>query len=114
MWRSREACTEVYATVAGVGLLMRAKMEWAGRDTREREREVKAPGLRSTRRRRVRSGLTQAGISFEDVGGMVVVDVELVMTGLVEDLGAWWVPLPLEAGGAGEVMAAGDMVVVRC
>ena len=102
----REACTEEYATVAGLGLVMRAKMECAGRETREREREVKAPGLRSTWRRRVRSGLTQAGISLEGEGGMTVVGVEVEL-GLVEDGGA----LPLEVGGAGEGMAVGDMVV---
>lgn len=42
---------------------MRAKTAPGGRLTRETERLVKEPGLCSTRRRRVRSGWTQAGIS---------------------------------------------------
>lgn len=56
MCRSRDAWTELYATVAGVGFVMRAKIEPAGRETRERERLAKEPGLRSTRRRREMSG----------------------------------------------------------
>ena len=85
MCRSRPACTELYATVAGVGFVMRAKTEPAGRETRETERLAKEPGFFSTRRRRVRSGLTQAGISVLSVRGSAE---ELVMTGLVEDLRA--------------------------
>jgi hypothetical protein len=56
MCRSRDACTELYATVAGVGFEMRAKIAPAGRLTRETERLAKEPGFFSTRRRRVRSG----------------------------------------------------------
>jgi hypothetical protein len=99
MWRSREAWTEEYATVAGVGFVMRAKTAPGGRLTRETEREVKAPGLRSTWRRRERSGLTQAGICEVTVE-------EGVMTGLVDDFPFVW---GVVAGGGVEVTAAGDM-----
>lgn len=64
--------------MAGVGFVMRAKTAPGGRLTRETERLVKDPGLCSTRRRRVRSGCTHAGICevllFEagDVTGLVV------------------------------------------
>jgi hypothetical protein len=106
MCRSRDAWTELYATVAGVGFEMRAKIEPAGRLTRDTERLAKEPGLRSTRRRRVRSGWTQAGmveleVSGRRVGGVVVV--------LVDDLWA-----PLEAGGGVEDMAAGGDMVAGC
>lgn len=107
MWRSREAWTELYATVAGVGLVMRAKMEPAGRETRERERLAKEPGLRSTLRRRVRSGWTQAGTVELKVRGRMVGGVVVV---LADDLR----PLPFEAGGGVVEMAdGGDMVLVK-
>jgi hypothetical protein len=48
---------------------MRAKIEPAGRETRDMERLAKEPGLRSTRRRRVRSGWTQAGMVESTVFG---------------------------------------------
>lgn len=86
---------------------MRAKMECGGRETSEMEREAKEPGLCSTRRRRVRSGRTQAGISLAGVGGKTVGGA------VVEDLTAFCVPLPLGARGGVEVVAAGgDMVIV--
>ena len=93
MCRSRDAWTDVYAQDAGVGLVMRANMAPAGSETRETEREAKSPEGCSTRRRRVRSGWTQAGITslalsdgtdvgavmFPFVGGgalaLVVVDI---------------------------------------
>jgi hypothetical protein len=100
MCRSRDACTELYATVAGVGEEMRAKMEPAGSETRDTERLAKEPGLRSTRRRRVRSGWTQAGMMELAVWGRRV-------GGVVEVLG-----LPFEEGGDVVVIAAGgDMMI---
>jgi hypothetical protein len=105
MCRSRDACTELYATVAGVGFVMRAKIEPAGRLTREMERLANEPGLRSTRRRRVRSGWTQAGMmELEALGRMVggvVVDFE-------ED---FWVPFEADVG-VGVMAAEGDMVTL--
>jgi hypothetical protein len=104
MCRSRDACTELYATVAGVGFEMRAKIAPAGRLTRETERLAKDPGFFSTRRRRVRSGWTQAGIMELEVVGRIVAGV---VVGLAEDL---WVPV--EAGGGVEDMAVGgDMAI---
>ena len=79
---------------------MRAKTAPGGRLTRETEREVKEPGLCSTRRRRVRSGWTHAGI-------WEVAVEEGVMTGLVDDFPFVW---GVELGGGVEVTAAGDMV----
>jgi hypothetical protein len=108
MWRSRLAWTELYATVAGVGVDMRAKMACGGRVTSETARLAKEPGLCSTRRRRERSGWTHAGMVEGEVCGRTVSWVEVVMMGLVEDLMGW--DLPLEEGGVGEVIAAGDMV----
>jgi hypothetical protein len=101
MCRSREACTELYATVAGVGFEMRAKMEPAGRVTRETERLAKEPGFFSTRRRRVRSGFTQAGTVELDVFGRMV-------GGVVE---TW--DLPFEAGGGVDDVAAGGDMLIR-
>ena len=86
---------------------MRAKMDPAGSETREMERLAKEPGLRSTRRRRVRSGWTQAGMVELEVLGRMVGGVVVV---LVDDLR----PLPLEAGGGVVDMAdGGDMVFVN-
>jgi hypothetical protein len=109
MCKSRDACTELYATVAGVGEVMRAKMAPAGSETRDMERLAKEPGLRSTRRRRVRSGWTQAGMvelatCGRMVGGVVVVFVEDQRPA----------DLPFEVGG-GVVDTAdgGDMVPVN-
>lgn len=86
--------------MAGVGLVMRAKTAPGGRLTSEIEREVKEPGLCSTRRRRERSGCTQAGICEAAVE-------EGVITGLVDDFPfVWGVVL---VGGGVEVTAAGDM-----
>jgi hypothetical protein len=78
----------------------------AGRDTRETERLAKEPGLCSMRRRRVRSGWTQAGmvelgVLGRTVGGVVVLE-DFVVCGL-----------PFEAGGGVEDTAAGDMVGQR-
>jgi len=78
---------------------MRAKTAPGRRLTRETEREVKEPGLCSTRRRRVRSGWTHAGI-------WEVAVEEGVMTGLVDDFPFVW---GFVLGGV-EVTAAGDMV----
>ena len=87
MCRSRPACTELYATVAGVGFVMRAKTEPAGRVIREMARLAKEPGFFSTLSSRVRSGLTQAGI-------VVLVWKELVI--LIEDF--WGCSLPFAMG----------------
>lgn len=57
---------------------MRAKIEPAGSETRDMEREAKEPGFFSTRRRRVRSGWTQAGIFEPSVLGRRVGGVEVV------------------------------------
>jgi hypothetical protein len=82
---------------------MRAKIEPAGRSTREMERLANEPGLRSTRRRRVRSGLTQAGIvELETLGRMV--------GGVVVDLEDFWAPFEVDVG-VGVMAAGGDMVV---
>jgi hypothetical protein len=93
MCRSLLACTELYATVAGVGFVMRANTAPGGRETSEMERLVKAPGFFSTRRRRLRSGWTQAGISEEDLAGLEV---------------------PFEAGVRFKNVVAGDIVGVEC
>lgn len=85
--------------MAGAGFVMRAKTAPGGRLTRETEREVKAPGLCSTRRRRERSGLTQAGICEVTVE-------EGVVTGLVDDFPFVW---GVVVGGGVEVTAPGDM-----
>jgi hypothetical protein len=84
--------------------VMRAKIEPAGRLTREMERLANDPGLRSTRRRRVRSGLTQAGtVELEALGRMV--------GGVVVDLeDAFWAPFEADIG-VGVMAAGGDMVV---
>lgn len=63
MCRSREAWTVEYAGAEGVAVVMRAKSAPAGRSTSETERDVKEPGLCSTRRSCVRSGLAQAGMA---------------------------------------------------
>jgi hypothetical protein len=83
---------------------MRAKIEPAGRLTRETERLANEPGLRSTWRRRVRSGWTQAGmVELEALGRMV----GGVVVDLVEGFCA-----PFDAGdGVGLIAAGGDMVV---
>lgn len=76
---------------------MRAKIAPAGTFTRETEREVKEPGECSTRRRRVRSGWTQAGIRSLDEEMMVWVEATI-------DLFVPFVGARLEL-----VMAAGDI-----
>jgi hypothetical protein len=85
---------------------MRAKMAPAGRETRETERLAKEPGLCSMRRRRVRSGWTQAGmvelgVLGRTVGGVVVLEAFVGCS------------LPFEVGGGVEDTAAGDMVIQR-
>jgi hypothetical protein len=106
MCKSRDACTELYATTAGVGDVMRAKMEPAGRETREMLREAKEPGFFSTRRRRVRSGWIQAGTEEPSVLGSRVGGVEDVPL-------VWALVVPFEARGRGLFIAVGgDMMSV--
>lgn len=85
---------------------MRAKTAPAGRETSEMERLAKEPGRCSTRRRRVRSGWTQAGIWV-----LGVVD-EGVMMGFADDFTDDDV-FPFDDGGGVEVIAAGDIVGVE-
>lgn len=106
MCRSRVAWTDEYAQTAGVGFVMRAKTAPAGSETRETERLAKEPGLCSTLRRRVRSGVTQAGTSVVDVEGG---REEGEMIGLMEDFREE--SLVAEGAGGVEVMAAGDMII---
>lgn len=91
-----------------MGFEMRAKIEPAGRETRESERLAKEPGFRSTRSRRERSGWTQAGMVELEVWGRMVGGVVVV---LVDDLRLS--VLPLAAGGGVEEMADGGDMVVR-
>lgn len=93
--------------MAGVGLVIRAKRAPAGRLTRDTDRAAKAPGRCSTRRRRVRSGFTHAGMESLRVWGRAE---EGAMIGLVEDMGV--VFFPLEVGGAGFTMADGGILKV--
>ena len=84
---------------------MRANVELAGRSTREMERAAKSPSRCSTRRSRLRSGWTQAGmvlLCFFDVvvDGLLTVWVE----GLTE------VSVPFDGGGVLVVMAAGGIM----
>lgn len=66
---------------------------------------MKEPGKCSTRRRRERSGFTHAGIESLEVAGRIE---EGVMIGLAEDIKGTL--FPLEVGGAGLTMAAGDIL----
>lgn len=104
--RSRLAWTDEYAQTAGVGVLMRAKTAPAGRVTSETERLAKEPGLCSTLRSRVRSGVTQGGISVVDV--LAGSDEGEIMD-LMEDFGEE--SFVVEGAGGVEVMAAGDMII---
>jgi len=90
---------------------MRAKRAPAGRETRDTAREAKGLGVCSTRRRRERSGWTQAGMRW-DLGVEIEREkvVEGVMIGFVEEMGSALVGN--DGRGAAEVIAAGDMLVL--
>lgn len=90
---------------------MRAKRAPAGRETRDTAREAKEPGVCSTRRRRERSGWTQAGMRG-DLGVEIEREkvVEGVMIGFVEEMGSALVGK--DGRGGAEVIAAGDMLVL--
>jgi hypothetical protein len=60
-----------------VGFVIRAKIAPAGRFTSDTEREAKEPGECSTRRRRARSGWTQAGIRLLDEEMIVWVEATI-------------------------------------
>lgn len=96
----------------GVGVVMRAKRAPAGRDTRDTAREAKEPGMCSTRRRRERSGWTQAG-TRGDLGVVTAREevVEGAIIGLVEEMRS--VLLGKDGRGVAEVIAAGDMASSR-
>ena len=107
MCRFLPAWTEEYATVAGVGVVMRANSAPAGSVTSEYDPLANSPGLFSTRMRRVRSGFTHAGISslvlkFELEEGAVV--------DCVDDLREVCLPLVGAGVGASFETAMGDMV----
>ena len=78
----------LYAGAEGVAVVMRAKSAPGGRSTREVEREVKEPGLCSTRRRRERLGATQGGIASDPLEGVDVeaFDVLDVLLSLLEEV----------------------------
>lgn len=87
---------------------MRAKTALAGSETRDMEREAKEPGRCSTRRRRLRSGWTQAGMR-EDCGvERAGAEVEGVIIGLAEEIGLAF--MEGEGRGTALVMAAGDIL----
>jgi len=57
MWVVGEIWTELYAFLAGVAVVIRAKRALAGRSTSEMAPDVNAPGFFSTRRRAERVGV---------------------------------------------------------
>jgi aryl-alcohol dehydrogenase-like predicted oxidoreductase len=105
MCRSREACTEEYAHVAGVGFVMRAKMLPAGRLTRAMEREAKEPEECSTRRRRARSGWTQAGMRLLRSLARVEDELTVLCADAMIDF-----CVSLVGGGAELAVTAGDIL----
>ena len=60
-----------------MGFVIRAKIAPAGRFTSDTERDAKEPGECSTRRRRARSGWTQAGIRLLDEEMIVWVEATI-------------------------------------